>query len=374
MSNNRDAEYLGVMADMAGCPNRCRHCWLGSHANGNMTANDLRGIARQFKNRRGENGTVIKEFGFFSWWREPDFRNDYRELWELEKELSSPGRARRFELLSVWRLARDESYAKWAFYAAKESAQLAKASGFDSPEPKACQITFFGMEQSTDWGINRAGAFRDNLTATERLIEAGIAPRWQVFLTKRTLSDLDGLLRLVYKLELHKRCEAIGHKFEIFIGGISPEGNGFQIENERIEEGDIKFIPQSFTDICREGTELLGRPEHELMQSMLQEDAPPMLAANVRSISINANCDVYPNIAEPTEWWQLGNLKTDGADAVLKACLDETSPGMAANRTIPVKELARRYGDAKSKKLYTKDDLLSRFLHQWGIEQARPHK
>ena len=27
--------YLAVMADMAGCPNRCRHCWLGSHKNGN---------------------------------------------------------------------------------------------------------------------------------------------------------------------------------------------------------------------------------------------------------------------------------------------------------------------------------------------------
>lgn len=30
-------DCLGVMVDMAGCPNRCRHCWLGAHKNGCMT-------------------------------------------------------------------------------------------------------------------------------------------------------------------------------------------------------------------------------------------------------------------------------------------------------------------------------------------------
>jgi len=157
------------MVDMAGCPNRCRHCWLGSHRNGNISADEFCAIAGQFKNWRDENGNGIREMAFFSWWREPDFRGDYRELWRLEQELSSPGCAQRHELLSVWRLARDETYAKWA-------ATL---------EPKKCQVTFFGMEESTDWGMRREGAYRDNILATERLIEAGIAPRWQLFVTKR---------------------------------------------------------------------------------------------------------------------------------------------------------------------------------------------
>jgi wyosine [tRNA(Phe)-imidazoG37] synthetase (radical SAM superfamily) len=29
-------ESLGVAVDMAGCPNNCRHCWLGKQKNGNM--------------------------------------------------------------------------------------------------------------------------------------------------------------------------------------------------------------------------------------------------------------------------------------------------------------------------------------------------
>ena len=106
--------YIGIMADMAGCPNRCRHCWLGEQPNGHMDIEDFKEIAALFKGWRDDNGNGINELGFFSWWREPDYRDDYRELWNLEQELSSPGRARRFELLSTWRLARDTGYAPWA--------------------------------------------------------------------------------------------------------------------------------------------------------------------------------------------------------------------------------------------------------------------
>jgi len=174
MLKNFELSYLGVMVDMAGCPNRCRHCWLGSHRNGNMNTRDFRDIAGQFKNWRDESGHGVDEFGFFSWWREPDYRDDYRELWQLEQELSSPDRAERFELLSTWRLARDKNYVKWA-------AAL---------PPKICQITFFGLEENTDWFMRRKGAYRDQLLATERCLGAGIAPRWQLFITKRNLHDL----------------------------------------------------------------------------------------------------------------------------------------------------------------------------------------
>lgn len=45
-----DMSNLGVMVDMAGCPTRCRHCWLGSHKNGSMSVADFRDIVEQFKN------------------------------------------------------------------------------------------------------------------------------------------------------------------------------------------------------------------------------------------------------------------------------------------------------------------------------------
>jgi MoaA/NifB/PqqE/SkfB family radical SAM enzyme len=273
----------------------------------------------------------------------------------LEQELSSPRQAQRFELLSTWRLAHDETYAKWA-------ADIGT---------KACQITFFGMEKTTDWFMQRKGGFRDQLLATARCLEAGIAPRWQLFPTKRGLQELEEFTHLIYDLNLHKRCETIGKKFEVFIGGMSPEGSGFELEDMWLTEDDTQCIPNDLIDISREGLELLGEPEYRLMEQLLSDKDVPNISANMHVLSVNADFDVYPNIAEPTDWWWLGNLKTDGVDKILKAYRDETTSGMKANRSIPISELSQLYGDKSSKKLYCKDDLICRFMHQWGEDYLK---
>ena len=350
---------VGIMGHCThGKTGLCIEAGVGCYQSGltksepNMSVDDFRDISGQFKDWKDEEDNEIKELGFFSWWREPDYRDDYRELWQLEQELSSPGRAMRFELLSIWRLARDESYARWA-------ATLA---------PKACQITFFGMEENTDWGTRRKGAFKDCLLATKRLIAVGIAPRWQLFLTKRNLGELDEFLQLIYDLQLHKRCESIGQKFEVFIGGISPEGNGYELDSIRIDENDIELIPDELISICREGMDLLGQPECVLLESLYHDDLPVNISASIPGLSVNADYDVYPNIAEPLEWWRLGNLRADGADTIIKAYRDKTTPGMRLNQKMPVCELALRYGNMNSKKLYSREDLLCRWLHQWGVD------
>ena len=50
---------------------------------------------------------------------------------------------------------------------------------------------------------------------------------------------------------------------------------------------------------------------------------------------------------------------------------DETTPGMRANRTIPLSELTQKYGNQNSCKLYHKDDLICRFMHQWGVDYMK---
>jgi hypothetical protein len=59
--------------DLAGCPNRCKHCWLGAATNGNMTADDMIYIFEAFR-------PYTKDLEISSWYREPDFRDDYKEL------------------------------------------------------------------------------------------------------------------------------------------------------------------------------------------------------------------------------------------------------------------------------------------------------
>jgi hypothetical protein len=47
---------------------------------------------------------------------------------------------------------------------------------------------------------------------------------------------------------------------------------------------------------------------------------------------------------------------------------------MTINRQMPIKELAKRYGDINSKKLYDKSDLICRWLHQWGVDYMEGRK
>ena len=170
-------------------------------------------------------------------------------------------------------------------------------------------------------------------------------------------------------LKLRERCEQIGGQFEFFIGGISPEGNGFGIENERIEKGDLALIPQEMIALSRDGFDGLGEPENELLTELLSYSTPPKRYP-MPWLFIDADFDVYPNIAEPTAWWKLGNLKTDGVEKIMQTYMDGLTPGMTANNTIPVFVLAERFGNPNSTKLYTCDDLISRFLHEWGVEQS----
>jgi MoaA/NifB/PqqE/SkfB family radical SAM enzyme len=343
---------LALTFDMAGCPNRCRHCWLGGFPNGSMSADEVREWTRQFREWRGEDGGGIGELSVSTWWREPDYRDDYRELWELERELSSPGCAERFELLSIWRLARDESYAPWA-------ATL---------PPKSCQISFAGMEENTDWFTRRRGSFRDSLLATERLIDAGLSPRWQLFMTKRALGEQDEFLRLMRELRLKERCAAFGGRFEMFVNTAAPDGNSYELEDIRLDEDDLPNISPELIAQSRDGWAPLGTPERDLVAHYAGVHTPPRFYPPIKALAVTAGWDVYPNNAEPAPWWRLGNLKRNGVDAVMRAYTHELPPGMVMNRTVPVSELAARHGDVDGRKLYNGEDVVIRWCHQWGMD------
>ena len=109
------AKQIGVAVDLVGCPNRCRHCYLGNGPNGTLPREFLAEAAEAFWGwtRPGETGPYFGQVDVLAWYREPDFSDDYKELYDLSAALSRRA-PRRYELLSIWRLARDESYAPWA--------------------------------------------------------------------------------------------------------------------------------------------------------------------------------------------------------------------------------------------------------------------
>lgn len=117
---------LAICFDMGGCPNRCKHCWIGHIQCSKTEINEVKGIVNEFRNYKlyGESSPYFEKIVVNTWFREPDYLPNYKELYELEKELGDE--AKRFELMSIWRIARDTEYPKWI-----------KSIGIEK-----CQITF----------------------------------------------------------------------------------------------------------------------------------------------------------------------------------------------------------------------------------------
>jgi hypothetical protein len=313
---------------------------------------------RQFRRwvRQGEREPFAEAIGVFTWYREPDFAPNYRQLWELEQDLSDTGQARRFELLSIWRLARDESYAPWA----------------RSIGTEACQISFFGLERNTDYFSRRRGAFRDSLLATERLIEAGIRPRWQLFLTERVIPELEAFVDLIGSLELERRVRQLGREFEVFVHGISPDGEAFQIEHLRPTVDILAALPRYLVDKTLQHrakptlAACLGKAERDWLPGLLQEDRPLAAYPDTLGFMVTPGGDVYSNLAEPMPWWKLGNMAADGMGSIMSCFERAGNPGLHANCHLSVSELARTYGREDSALLYDRDDLIARWLRLWA--------
>lgn len=363
--------YIDV--DMAGCPNRCRHCWLGCPPNKRLSEETLRWVVQRFTEwvHPGEQEPFFEPPIVMTWYREPDFAANYKELYELERELNG-GKATRFELLSIWRLARDESYAKWA----RDVGIPDKRPRTSADEgTRSCQITFFGMEKTTDYFTRRPGSFRDNLIATERLLEVGIKPRWQLFLTKLIIPELDDLLCLVDSMDLEKRVSDIGGKFDIFVHAPGTGGEAWNIEHLRPDAGVVSQIPTYLAGKTKDHFgassigEALGCAEGDLIPQLLDDSRPYAWRPEHLAFMINPDFDVFSNIAEPMPWWNLGNLKTDDIDDIMKRFEDDEPPGMYAHFHMPISALADLYGQKGSRKIYRVGDLKERLIRQWAQSQ-----
>ena len=129
---NSKLDALTIGLDMRGCPNRCRHCWMGHAPNRYLAEADLRFVHDAFR-------PYARRLELDTWTREPDFADNYRALWALRAELSD-ALTPHFELMSVWCAARDPGYVPWL-----------REMGV-----RRVQLTLFGGEALTD--ITQAAA------------------------------------------------------------------------------------------------------------------------------------------------------------------------------------------------------------------------
>lgn len=327
---------LSLAVDMYGCPNRCKHCWLGHMPNKKMEAGSDEWIVNYFK-------PYFQNIDFYSWSREPDFCDDYKKRWYRDIELSVNLTPERFELASFWRIVRDPEYVKFL----KEL------------DVKIVQLTFFGLEKTTDKYIGRRGAYQELLQATEILLENEIAPRWQAFIYEENKEELVALLKLSEQLKLKERCQSFGAEFKFFVhtGGCDGENrNQYDIWIEK------EHIPEELIPYYLDYETLLSEKE---CCDLLKEDMTYNIPHNEDSIVlyISNEYDVFFNFTHMTKEWKIGNLKTDDPKDLIRRIVEEDIPALNLARQITMKELVAMYGNTQSNRAFQLDDYKNYLLN-----------
>lgn len=337
---------LTLAADLFGCPNRCLHCWLGHMPNRDMGPDADRWIVDRFR-------PYYSTITFFSWLREPDFCPDYQARWERDKALSVGAVPPRFELASFWRLVRDPDYVNFL-----------KEVGV-----RTVQLSFFGLEQTTDRYVGRPGAFRELLRAAELLTEHGISPRWQAFLNEENRLEVPELLRLAEKLELPRRCEAFGGSFRFFVHAGSCDGENRRLYPIRIRKD---HIPAELIPYYWQYDELRTEAELCALWGAAQTSAEPPEEDEL-VLFVSNTWDLFFNYTHMRPEWRIGNLKTDPMDELIRRVTERDTPALRAARSVSLGELVRRYADPASNRAFQPEDFKSWLLNRYLEELHHDH-
>lgn len=323
-------KHLTIVLDMHGCPNRCKHCWLGNLPNYNVKDIEASQIVSSFK-------PYFKNITFYSWLREPDFCDEYKARWIKDNELSSI-KPQRFELASFYRLVRDKEYVEWL-----------KDVGV-----KKVQLTLFGNKTTTDQFVGRVGAYEEIIKATKILKEHDIKPRWQLFIYETNKEEIVELISLAQEMDVK----------EIIVHEGSCDGNNRLLYDIRIKKENI---PLEVKPYYLSYSSLLSEKE---CIDILKNDHSYFVPHNDKEIVINVTSDfnIYFNFTNPSKAWLIGNYKFDKIDDLVQRIVEEDIPALIYAKTIKICELVEKYGNKSSTRVFSLDDykmyLLNNYLEE----------
>lgn len=196
------------------------------------------------------------------------------------------------------------------------------------------------------------------INATEILLENKIAPRWQMFVNKDNVQEVEKLIKLSEDMNLKQRCKEIGEEFELLIHQGSCDGENEKLIDIRVTKDELCYIPEKY----HKG---FGKTEKVLYEELIDDDLVLNLTSKTPVFYITSDFDVYPNYTEISEVWYLGNLKNDGIEKILNNYIDNKSSGQQCRNTIPINKMVREYGNPESNKLFDKDDYIIYILNQY---------
>ena len=315
---------LNLVVDLHGCPNRCRHCWLGHMPNVTMENGADRFIVDYF-------APYFDRIAFYSWLREPDFCDDYAQRWQRDIALSKNAQPERFELASFYRIVRDENYIPFL-----------KSVGV-----KKVQLTFFGLKATQDRYVGRKGAFEEVLSASRLLIKNGVIPRWQCFINEENKDEIVRVFALAKEIRQNECPE-----LEFFVHEGSCDGENRKLYPIRIRKQDI---PEELKEVYLDPGELLS--ERECCEMLKSDDSSPSFPiGDTITLNISNRFDVYYNFTHMRPPWVVGNLKTDAPGELARRIKEGDTFALRRAAQCSWALLVSKYGDFASERAFRLDD------------------
>ena len=335
---------LTLAVDMYGCPNRCKHCWLGHMQNRRMDSKTDEILIEYFK-------PYFESITYYSWLREPDYCDDYKQRWIKDNEISVNAKPSRFELASFYRLVRDEEYVKF----------------LKDVDVKKVQLTFFGLESMTDTYIGRKNAYNELLSATNILLSNGIVPRWQAFINEENKYEIVKLVDVINEQNLYERCAHVGGVFEFFIHEGSCDGENLKLYPIRIQKENI---PEQLLPHYMEYDEILEEKECVRLLSKSEEKIIFETTDDI-VLNVSNNMDVYYNYTHMSKPWIIGNILKDDAQELVRKVIEGDTYALNAVKGISYSELAKKYGNTSSTKVFRFDDYKMYLVNQYLDEYSK---
>lgn len=328
---------LDLVVDMYGCPNRCKHCWLGHMPNRIMEEGSDEFIVTYFD-------PYFDKITYYSWAREPDYCDDYRERWYRDIKLSKNSVPERFELGSFYRMVRDENYIPFL-----------KEVGV-----KKVQLSFFGLKETQDYYVGRKGAYEEIMKASDLLIENGVIPRWQCFINKENKDEILELYKMAKKIRTEK-CKEL----EFFVHEGTCDGENRKLYDIRI---DWNEVPEELMEVFLDYKDVMS--ERQCCEILMKDESIPDLHYGDSVVLYISNTfDVFYNFTNMTKPWIIGNLKTDEPKELVRKIIEEDTYALNRIRKTSWPYLVKHYGNMESEKMFRMEDYTIYLFNEYLKEE-----
>ena len=349
-----------LLVTVAGCPNACRHCLLRGGQRKERNEEYIRNVHDRFAAYAQSHGQPVPEL--YLYMQEPFFHNRWQAMYELADTLNRSNghpdakQQMAFDVVPTvgWRMVHTDGFADW--FGARY---------------KGVQLTFFGLPDTHDWFAGRKGAFDDLLGAARRAFDMNLTVHMSVMLHSRMLHDFPELLSVLaqHGLPLFK-----GWSWESY-QTLDPVGRAYAMEDLRPQMDEIEALPTVVKARIRmrRSPEEWEQTESSLVKKVL--DSPNVVSGYNSGLGLLVAMDgsVYPDHCWMEDTWHcLGNILHDEVALITERFRTGDAPGLHARATVPIAELARRFGHSEGRKAYAGlRQIIERWIRQW-CEAERP--